>query len=212
MPDYPDYTRAQQIIGSDVMIPIDIQGAYIMMPVDIQAQYITLAIDITAQTIGNLDINIADATIGEISVNITAQDLANLNITINAQNIGVQLQPDWQAYQGNDKNFYGTGGDVATGYSIVVLYTVTAGKTLYLVSAGASLWAHAAANRNNNQICCLFVQVNGVTVFAIGGNGGASVTYPKPIKVTAGVQVGIYAGNYSNQNGDLQVCGFGYEV
>ncbi|GAH53065.1 unnamed protein product, partial [marine sediment metagenome] len=34
MGDYPDYTELINLIGSDIMMPIDIQGAYIMMPID----------------------------------------------------------------------------------------------------------------------------------------------------------------------------------
>ncbi|GAJ05813.1 unnamed protein product, partial [marine sediment metagenome] len=63
MADYPDYTTLMQIIGSDIMIPIDIQAAYIMMPVDIQAQYLTLDIDIVAATVDKVNIDLVAQTV-----------------------------------------------------------------------------------------------------------------------------------------------------
>jgi len=81
MADYPDYTSLMQIIGSDIMVPIDVQAAYIMMPIDIQAQYVTLEIDIIAQSVGNIAIDIAAQTLGNIAVNIAASAVT-LNVSI----------------------------------------------------------------------------------------------------------------------------------
>lgn len=98
MSDYPDYTTLLQLIGTDIMVPIDIQGAYIMMPIDIQAQYVTLEMDIVAQTVGNISIDIAAQTIGNINIDIAASAItldvnlksqtANINIDIAAQTAG----------------------------------------------------------------------------------------------------------------------------
>ena len=83
--DYPDYTDVMQIIGSDIMVPFDIQAAYIMMPVDLQAQYVTLEIDIVAQSVGDIGIDIKAQTVGNLAVNI-AQAIT-LNVDITAQTI-----------------------------------------------------------------------------------------------------------------------------
>lgn len=83
MPDYPDYTDAMQVIGSDIMIPMDIQGAYIMMPVDIQAQYLEyLDINIKAQTVGNILVDLKAQSVGNILVDIKAQSVGNLAVNI----------------------------------------------------------------------------------------------------------------------------------
>lgn len=82
MGDYPDYTQLFQLVGSDIMVPIDIQGAYIMLPVDIQAQYATLEISIVAQTVEYLTIDIAAQSIGFLSINLAASAITlNINIT-----------------------------------------------------------------------------------------------------------------------------------
>jgi len=75
MSDYPDYTSLLQIIGSDIMVPIDLQGAYIMMPVDIQAQYVTLDIDIVAQSVGDISVDIAAQSVGNITISIAASTI-----------------------------------------------------------------------------------------------------------------------------------------
>lgn len=82
MSDYPDYTQIFQLVGSDIMVPIDIQGAYIMLPVDIQAQWATLEISIVAQTVEYLTIDIAAQSIGYLAVNLAASAITlNINIT-----------------------------------------------------------------------------------------------------------------------------------
>ena len=91
MGDYPDYTDLVQLVGSDIMAPIDIQGAYIMLPVDIQAQYVTLEMDIVAQSIGNIAIDIAAQTVGNIGIDIKAQTLAQLNINLAASAITLNV-------------------------------------------------------------------------------------------------------------------------
>ena len=80
MGDYPDYTDLVQLVGSDIM-----------MPVDIQAQYVTLEIDIVAQSVGNIAIDVAAQTIGNIGIDIKAQTLAQLNINLAASAITLNI-------------------------------------------------------------------------------------------------------------------------
>lgn len=90
MGDYPDHTTLMQVIGSDVMIPIDIQAGYIMVPIDIQAQYVTLEIDIVAQTVGNIAIDIAAQTVGNLAVNIAASAVT-LNMNLQSSSITLNV-------------------------------------------------------------------------------------------------------------------------
>lgn len=39
MADYPDWTRLHQLIGTNIMQAVDVQGGYIMLPVDWQSQF-----------------------------------------------------------------------------------------------------------------------------------------------------------------------------
>jgi hypothetical protein len=75
--DYPDWTDLVNIVGTDIMVAIDLQGAYIMMPVDLQAQYITLDINIKASAV-------------TLSVNITSQT-ANLNVNLAASAVTLDI-------------------------------------------------------------------------------------------------------------------------
>ena len=82
MADYPDYTTLMQIIGSDIMIPIDLQASYIQMPIDIQGQYVQLRVNIEEITDG-VTFNIGSIT-GTVNINIesVAGDVVlNANIT-----------------------------------------------------------------------------------------------------------------------------------
>ena len=234
--DYPDYTSLMQIIGSDIMIPIDIQGAYIMMPmdlqasyimmpVDIQAQYVTLDVDITAQTVGNIGIDIKAQTIGNLAVNIAAsavtlnvdikaQTIANLKINIDAQTVGVYLQPEWSALQGIDKNFYISGVNKGWSDGGFASYTVPAGKTLYITNAVWVAYAYAQANADLNQMSELQLMnwTDNIQLARIGGNGGGIVTFPKPVKITAGKAFYMYVTCWANHALTLLGCVNGYEV
>jgi hypothetical protein len=200
MSDYPDYTRAQQIIGSNIQVPIDIQGAYIMMPVDIQAQYITLSIDIVAQTIGNIAVNIAAQTAGNITVNIAAQSLSNLNINLNAQAVAIMYGGEWGAKQGTNKSVVVVGSSLTYGAAYYANYTVTAGKTLFVNSLGFFAAAAAAADGDKPQhaVVYLFNWTHTVIMGIIGGSGGGAITYPSPLTFPAGEVVRIELDGYAN--------------
>lgn len=243
MGDYPDYTNAMQVIGSDVMVPIDIQGAYIMMPVDIQAQYITLEIDIVAQTVGNIAIDIAAQTVGNLAVNIAAA-AATLNVSIasiaggvtfnigtitgtvtvsvtgtahidiETQSVAVKNQAEYAALTGVDKNFSTTADNKATGQSVYGSYTVTTGKTLYICGLSFVICAYAAANADLNQIGHGYLNnyTDGLNFGDLGGNGGGSIVFSKPIAIAAGKEFRYYCVNLSNHACNLYIAAWGYEV
>lgn len=39
MGDYPDWTGLEHIVGTNIMLAVDVQGGYIMLPVDWQSQF-----------------------------------------------------------------------------------------------------------------------------------------------------------------------------
>lgn len=214
MGDYPDYTDIMQIIGSDIMVPIDLQAAYIMMPIDIQAQYVTLDIDIVAQTVGNISVDLAAASMGAIDIDITAQAIGDITISIEAQTIGVQLQPDWQTLQGKQKYFRSTGVNKAYGAGVYTNYEVGAGKTLYITHFGGMSYAYTEADGDKNQIVYIGLaeENSGILRAEQGGNGGAGMTFKTPIKFVAGEILRYIILNYANHNSTLFMTVGGYEI
>lgn len=236
MSDFPDYTTLMQIIGSDIMVPIDVQGAYIMMPVDIQAQYITLdidivaqtvgniAIDIAAQTAGNIDIDIAAQTIGNLAVNIAASDITlninistqsiNLNIDIEAQSVGVYLQPEWAGLQGIDKDFEGGMDNCGDGSSTYIAYSVLSDETLYVTYLGFEIRGQASEDRGANQMGHAYVYdvTDELVLGGFGGNGGGNATYTKPIIIPPNHLVRFMVVNMSGHNCSVGVSAGGYVI
>jgi len=99
-------------------------------------------------------------------------------------------------------------GSVAT----LMEYIVPAGKTIYVCGLFGHCFAHAAANRNNNQMVYSYVTIDATEVLTVGGNGGFSIAFPVPIKVVAGEDVGVGLQNIANHNCDLSATLLAYEV
>jgi len=204
--DYPDFTRLMQILGSDIMVPIDIQGAYIMMPVDIQAQYVNLEVDIVAQTVGNIGIDIKAATVGNIGIDIKANTLGNLIIDIEAQSVGLYLKPDWEVKEGHGKAWNLTGTNKATDATITQAYTPS-GKTLYITQVSAAMFGYADADKDKDQVFELLI--GGVYR---GGNGGCQFLLLNPIKVNDGIEVNMTMYNRANHACNMRLSVRGYEI
>ncbi len=153
MADYPDWTSAIELLGSEIQVPIDVQGAYIQMPIDIQGQYITLDINIAASAITlnvaiassavTLNVNISSTT-AALSVNLTASAIT-LNISITAQTVAIRSQGEFSAQAGADLTYQCSGSNKTYGQGATVTHTVPAGKTLYITSASMGIWAYLAA-------------------------------------------------------------------
>jgi len=186
--DYPDFTRLTRIVGTNIQVPVDIQSTYVQIPVDIQAQYVDLDIKIVAQ----------DVTI---------------EMDIHAQTVAVNLQADWSAIHGEDKNVYGILG-LTSGTSGSVGYTVTAGKTLYITDVGVAVYAQSEADRDKPQICKLtmYNATTTATEAVLGGNGGCSKGFVKPISVGEGEQMQAHVLNGSGHDIHVAVSFHGYEV
>jgi hypothetical protein len=227
---YPDWTGLVDIIGSDVMVPIDIQAGYVMMPVDLQAQYITLKIDIVAQSIGNIAIDIAAQTLGNINVNINAQT-ANINVDIKASSVtltvsvsgtaniqitsqtaGVYLQPEWSAFQGTDKEFYATGDTLAFGNYVTVYHNVPGGKKFFLCGFAWGMRVKTATDYDHHLWCEGGVYTSAGYKFSIPQEGGGSINLTKPLVVLGGEWIYAYAQNYSNLETHSYVSYWGYEI
>jgi len=212
--DYPDWTRLMQLIGADIMMPIDIQGAYIMMPVDIQAQYITLDIDIVAQTIGNIAVDLKAQSIGNIGIDIKANTLGNLTIDVEAQSIGIYLKADWEVLQGHDKNIVGTGTEVAADSYLSTTYEVTTGKTFYICGLSFSIHPHTATDYDHfiRGAFELVNQTDNLYYAYGGGESGGGISFSKPIAVPADKTVALTTYNKTNLVCDIAQSFWGYEI
>lgn len=212
--DYPDWTELIQIIGSDIMVPIDLQGAYIMMPVDIQAQYITLDIDIVAQTVGNLSVNVAAQTIDKLEVDITAQTVGDITIDIENQSVGLWGEAGWAALQGNDKGFRASTANAARGDDATVEYTVPAGKTLYLITFGGASYAVDAADADKQHAVEGYIYNDTTSTYLahIGGNLGFGISFGIPLVVPENELVKVRLFNRASFNCNIRVRALGFEI
>ena len=208
MGDYPDYTTLMQIIGSDIMVPIDLQAAYIMMPIDIQAQYITLDINIKAQTIEQLKVNLVAQTIDKLKVDITAQTIGDINIDVNAQSVGLFGYPGWAAFVGEDKQLSGYVADcIPAGQYTIIEYTVTSGKTLYITQASC-----IGTNQDGNIQLRVYKVVGSVSLGSAGGVCGAFMHVEKPMVVVGGTLVRLYGRHFAAANQGMFGQLGGYEI
>jgi hypothetical protein len=238
--DYPDWTDLVHIIGTDIMVAVDVQGAYIMMPVDIQGQYITLDIDIVAQSVGSIAIDIAAQSVGSLNVNLAASVVTmdvniksitggvtfnigsvsgtvtvsvtgTAQIDIETQSVAIKNQAEWSAQAGEDKNFYEAYSEETTGY---ISYTVTVGKTLYITQIGFAITGHDSADKDSNQMgwVAIYNATTETTKLEFGGNGGRIASLIRPIAIPAGQEVRFYWYSGANHAVDGSISVGGYEV
>jgi hypothetical protein len=214
MGDYPDYTDLVQLIGTDIMVPMDIQASYIMLPVDIQAQYATLEIDIVAQSVGNIAIDLAAQSIGNIAVDINAQTIEKLDIDIKAQTVGVYLQPDWAAKEGTDKQFQAAENNIEYFDAVLDSYTVPTGKTLFITTLSCESDPSNIGDAQKRAQLSLSVHNSstGKDVFEIGCDGGGCWTLTKPVSFSAGTLVLFCLQNLADHKRHLRIHVYGYEI
>ena len=210
--DYPDYTGIFHLIGADIMLPIDVQAAYIMMPVDIQAQYIDLDINIKSQT-ANVNVNIAASAV-TLNVNLSSQSV-NINIDIEAQSVGIFLQPDWQAKEGNDKNFRAADVNTNWGDGVGPIYQVPTGKTLYITGMSGAIIPTASTDYDHFHYCreVIYKHVDGGNPLAeIGGVGGVSIQFTKPITFQSEEKMALLLTNHSGVECSIYASCWGFEL
>jgi hypothetical protein len=191
LPDFPDWTMSVRLVGTEIFLPINVQGVSVTIPMDIKA-----------------------VSIGTISVDIAAQTVGNVTISVAAQVVGVYLQPEWAAKEGQDKNFQATATGKSWGGQAIATYTVPAGKTLYICGISGSIEAEDSADYDHIHACYLWIyNVSTTTTKAyIGGVCGAGMTFPKPIVIPAGEQIRFYIGSRSGVTCTLAVTAWGYEI
>jgi len=211
MGDYPDYTDVMMIIGSEIMVPIDVQGAYIMMPVDIQAQYVTLDIDIVAQTVGNIAVDLVAQTMGDITVDIKAQTIGNLTIDIEHQSVGVYTQPEWAVLQELEKTLACYNLSRAWGQGETIEYTPS-GKDFYIKSVSFLIFAAGSGDYDHFLYGAVAVSVEDGSGIYIGGLGGNAIRLDDPLACPDGKKVTCQISNQSNVTCSVYLCVSGYEV
>jgi len=133
---------------------------------------------------------------------------------IAAQSVGVYLQPEWAAKEGNDKNFHVSYDNTPSGSGTYGTYTVPAGKTLYICGISWAIYAYSAADGDLNQIGFAWLEndTTGVTLVYQGGNGGGSATFPKPLVIPEGEKFKYRIYNLSNHAAVVRLSTWGYEI
>lgn len=125
---------------------------------------------------------------------------------------GVYLTPEWAAKEGVDKTIVVSKQDAAWGEFGSTTYTVPTAKTLYLNNMSFTIHAENAADYDHSLYGVAWLVIGATTYATLGGLGGGSVTFPKPVKLVAGEVLGVLVANYSNVDCRLVVTVAGYEV
>jgi hypothetical protein len=191
LPDFPDWTMSVRLVGTEIFLPINVQGVSVTIPMDIKA-----------------------VSIGTISVDITAQTVGDVTISLSAQTIAIKSQSEWSPQQGEQKYFQASAGGIAYSYGGQTYYTVPTGKTLYLTHLTFAIWAAAAADGDKDQIgyCHIRNHTDSTTLTAIGGHGGGGVPFPTALKVSAGKVLELKIINYANHAVNAWASCGGYEI
>lgn len=148
----------------------------------------TLPVSIEAVTISTLPISIDAITITSLPMNITAQDLTDIRIEFHAQTMAVKLVPDWGAIQAQDIDMcsYAT---CASGVStVLILYTVPAGKKLLLYD-----WSISMYDGDGGVWGRLYTVTAGVVLGVGGGTRGFQTPFSKPKRIDSGETLQVMA-------------------
>jgi len=143
---------------------------------------------------------------------IVADTISRMDVV--AQMVGVYLQPEWATRTGIDKNFIISGLSLAFQQASNLLYTVPAGKTLFVCGLSFYSYAEVAANADLNQMGFAYAYnlTTKVELAAIGGNGGNGITLPKPVAIPAGNVFLLAAYCVANHLCHVEAYAWGYEV
>lgn len=208
MSDLPDNTLPISIVAYTIS----------SLPIDIVAQTVgNIAIDIAAQSVGNINVNLAASAItlnvniasqsANIDVNLAASAItlnvniaasaATVDIDISAQSISVKLVPDWGAINATDINLHGYSSVPNNTPTVLIDYTVPAGKTLLVYD-----WS-AAIGTSDGQIAGSLYRSDVLTTYGRnGGIRGFQQVFNKPKRFDAGwiVRVAVVHQIGSNQD------------
>lgn len=189
--DYPDWTSMVQIVGSDVDLDVNLVASEITVDVNIAASDVTL------------------------NVNLEAQDI-NINIDIEAQSVGLYSYPEWAAKEGEDKNFSATGSLKGWAEYVREEYTVPTGKVLYICGMSFAIFASLGDDYDHHLHFSgsLYDATDATPVLLapLGGNGGGSIIFSKPIAFTADKKMRLNLMNASGVDCNLYAACWGYEI
>jgi len=184
------------IIGQSASLDIRITDSTVTLNVNIESIASGVVFNvaqsgtwtINAVQSGSWSINIESVSAGvTFNVNITGQT-ANINIDIKAQSVAIKGLTDWAAENATDIDVVGW-ADCSSGVETrIVSYTVPSGKKLLIYNWDAML------RDGDGQVSAMIY--NATTLVGLGfcgGTRGFSVTLNKPIRVSSGQTVEIYA-------------------
>jgi len=114
---------------------------------------------------------------GTLPIVISRADIKT-PIDFQLQRVGVYLKPDWEAKEGNDKNFCAVLALAQDVWDDATEYTVPTGKTLYITDLAAAM-----ESTQDNILTTLYDETSDVTLGAISGKGGCSIVFSKPRRV-----------------------------
>ena len=169
-------------------------------------------VDIIAQTISKIAVDITTQTLAALKVNITAQGLAQLVIKIAAQTVGVYLQPEWSALEGEDKTLIASGTGKGWHEFATVTYTPTAPKTLYINAIGFNSQIETEADYDHFAHVQVSIFVAASVILTVGGETGGSLVLPRPIVVAGGEELIAIVSNNSGIDCAIAATLLGYEV
>ncbi|MBA7592818.1 hypothetical protein ES708_35012 [subsurface metagenome] len=128
--------------------------------------------------------------------------------------MGIYLQADWAAKEGTDKDFIVAVGNITFGIGGGTGYKVPEGKTLFLTHFLFSIWADASADGDKNQMGIAYIKDHdsGFVIAQIGGNGGASVVFNKPLIFAEDETMDYYIMSFANHTTNGKISAHGFEV
>jgi hypothetical protein len=125
----------------------------------------------------------------------------------------VYLAPEWAAKEAVDKSFYATRAGATFGQApVLASWTVTTGKTLYICGLAFSIYASAVANADLPQIGQAYIMdgTSGDIYATIGGNGGGSAIFSKPVVIPGDHSFAFPVVCQANHACDINVTVWGY--
>ncbi|MDP2105850.1 MAG: hypothetical protein Q8J76_07635, partial [Desulfobulbaceae bacterium] len=198
------------IAASAVTLNVAIQSSAVTLNVNIAASAVTLNVAIQSSAV-TLNVNIAASAV-TMNVNIAASAVT-INMDIKAQTVAVKTQGEWSPQAGQQRyvTYYRSGATGTVGYLDI---SPTSGKTLYITHLSFHTSAQASASADHNQMgaVMLLQYVGSIYLVHLGGNGGAGMVFPTPIKIPDGTVVRMYLANWADHTCEQYSCWGGYEI
>jgi len=181
MLDYPDWQQIFRLVGSDITINVNIEASTAILPVSIDAATVALDVNLTAAT-------------------------ATISIIFTDQSVAVWSVDAWVARQGQEKRFRRS-VSLAVGIGDAYdLYTIPAGKKLYVV------WYKVTSEQKG--LYNLLKMPGSESYGETHSEGFAAkyYTFIPPLTFAAGETVRVNAENYGTATAYFVSTVFGYEL